>query len=186
MMFIALGWAAMTVYLIGHAYMSWSVSYLRSRYYLLNLIGALGFVVSSAAIASWQSVAVNAFWAAISLLSLLNITLERDSPLSAERITAPIFLVAFIGVAWSLINRDLGFSILGWGGTLLYCFGYVLFTAKSIRRKRFLIYNTLAANFLIPVYILQDNWPAFGMSVAWSAVSTYGFWKLTQQEHRAS
>ncbi|MHA7870809.1 MAG: CBU_0592 family membrane protein [Hyphococcus sp.] len=186
MMFIALGWAAMLVYLISHAYMSWRVSYVRSRYYLLNLVGALGFVISSAAIASWQSVAVNTFWAAISLLSFLNITLERDSPLSAERITAPIFLISFIGFVWSLGNHDLGFSILGWGGTLLYCFGYVLFTARAIRRKRFLVYNTLAAIFLIPIYIMQDNWPAFGMSVSWSAVSVYGFWNLTRQERLAS
>ncbi len=116
----------------------------------------------------------------------MNITLERDSPLSAERITAPIFLVAFIGVAWSLVNHDLGFSILGSGGMLLYCFGYVLFTAKAIRRKRFLVYNTLAAIFLIPIYMAQGNWPAFGMSVAWSAVSVYRFWNLTKQERRVS
>jgi len=61
MIFIALGWLATTAYLIGHLYLAVKPDFQARIYYGLNLFGGVGFVISSAAIASWQSVIINIF-----------------------------------------------------------------------------------------------------------------------------
>ena len=59
MIFVALGWLATTAYLTGHFYLAIKPDFNRNIYYGLNLFGGVGFVISSAAIASWQSVIIN-------------------------------------------------------------------------------------------------------------------------------
>ena len=180
MIFVALGWLATTAYLIGHLYLAVKPDFQARIYYGLNLFGGVGFVISSAAIASWQSVIINVFWALISLAALKG---EMNLPqFKASRwwLIGPAFLAAIIGLLYLSINYALGSNIMGWAGTAIYVLGYYLFTVKAVKSWQFLTYNTIAAIILLPVYALDDNWPAFALSAIWSLISLYGLWNIRE------
>jgi hypothetical protein len=172
--FVALGWVATLVYIAAQAYISWVQGYKPQLYYKLNALGAAGFIVSSAAIASWQSVAVNVFWLLVSVLSLSQTRILKRARLSRWWVLAPLFLFCLVSLFWLTKDRQLSFAMLGWAGSLLYCASYGLFAYHVIGRMRFLGYNCAAAVFLLPVYTLQTNWPAFALSVIWAIISASG------------
>lgn len=178
MFFVALGWVATASYLIGHIYMSLQPEFKARIYYSLNLIGAVGFIISSGVISSWQSVIINVFWALISVAALRGASKLPFFPLSRWVLLGPTFLAALISGIIMVANTVLGANILGWAGTLLYIIGYYLFASETVKKWQFLIYNTIAALILLPVYYLDGNWPAFGLSVVWSVISLFGLWAV--------
>lgn len=178
MIFVALGWLATASYLIGHIYLAVKPNYSHRIYYGLNLFGALGFVISSGVIQSWQSVVINIFWTYISFASLQGAGKLPNFPLSRWLLIGPVFIAAAVGGLICAVDVSLGASILGWAGTILYIFGYFLFATDSVKQWQFLSYNTIAALILLPIYGLDENWPAYALSVLWSIISLWGLWNI--------
>lgn len=183
--FIALGWLATLIYVTAQAYISWKHGYSPQLYYKLNALGAAGFIASSAAIASWQSVAVNVFWLIVSVLSLIQNRALKRARLSRWWVMAPLFLFCLVSLFWFTRDPQLSFAMLGWAGSLLYCASYGLFAYHVIGRMRFLGYNCAAAVFLLPIYALQANWPAFVLSVIWAMISASGCVAIARSRARA-
>lgn len=178
MIFVYIGWLATAAYLAGHVYLVFKTGYRPQIYYSLNLTGAIGFIISSGAIASWQSVIINIFWAYISLASLRGPFKMPDFPASRWWLIGPACAAAGAGAV--ILGRDfaLGAAILGWAGTVLYIAGYYLFASGAVKQWQFLVYNTIAAIILLPVYAADTNWPAFTLSAVWSVISVLGLWKV--------
>lgn len=172
--FVALGWASTLVYVAAQVYISWKQGYSAPFYYKLNALGAAGFIASSAAIASWQSVAVNVFWLVVSVLSLTQSRTLGRARFSRWWVMAPLVLFCLASLFWLTRDQQLSFAMLGWSGSLLYCASYGLFAYQVIGRMRFLGYNCAAAVFLVPIYALQANWPALALSVVWAIISASG------------
>lgn len=172
-MILVLGWFAVGLYLADHAYLSLRQTIRWPVYYSVNLVAALAFVVSSAALLSWQSVFINAFWAIVSILALVGVTLRV--PATAGRVSVVVVgAMAVIALPVMIIDLHAGFEIAGWAGSALYCIAYFLLAQALIKRPRFLVLNAAAAILLIPIYWVQGNWPAVGMSVSWATVSVVG------------
>ncbi|MEO0413001.1 MAG: hypothetical protein AAF221_14305 [Pseudomonadota bacterium] len=182
--FAGLGWAATGVYILAQGYVSWQQAYDERLYYKLNAIGAAGLTVSSAAIASWQSVAVNIFWLVISITSLLKTQTQRQLTMSRWWVMAPLLAFSASALVWIEADRAVTYAVLGWSGSLLYCASYALFTFHVIRRVRFLAYNCVAAVLLLPVYALQANWPAFALSIVWALISASGCLAATNRRDK--
>lgn len=178
MIFIIIGWIATMAYLSAHFYLAIDPNYRFHLYYSLNLAGAVGFVISSTAITSWQSVIINIFWAFITASTLLGKTDFIRFNASRFWLTGPAFLAALSGLMVMVVNFSMGSNVLGWAGTAFYIFGYYLFATQSIKSWQFLVYNSIASLILLPVYGLDENWPAFTLSVAWALISVIGLWRV--------
>ncbi len=181
-MILALGWLAAALYVLAHAQLIVTGGKQRKRYFQLNLLGAALFVVSSAAMHSWQSVIVNLFWLLTSLLALG----QREHLLT--RNAGQIALACFaVGAGMLLLfgaYRNAWVPALGWIGVALYCSAYFALAERAISRRLFLQMNTIAPLLLIAVYDRQGNWPAVGVSVLWAALSAIGSLRAALQEQR--
>lgn len=178
MIFVYIGWIATAAYLTAHAYLAIKPNYIERIFYGLNFVGATGFIISSAAILSWQSVVINVFWAFISVAFLSSGSIMPKLTLSRWVIITPSFAIILASGVISLYNLPLAVNTLGWAGTVLYVSGYFLFSTGTIRKWQYLFFNTIAALILLPVYHLDGNWPAYALSVAWSAISIVGLWTV--------
>jgi len=178
-----LGWIATAAYLVNHAYVSTRSEYRRGLYFGVNFAAASGIAVSSAALASWQAVATNVFWAAVSLAALLHVRIEGRIPLAERWIISPIFTLAALGAAWGLADLEAGMGLVGWAATALFCAAYLLFANAAVTRPRFLLYNVAAAYLFTPILFLHGNWPVFGLEVAWGAISFAG-WRAAKRGAR--
>lgn len=68
------GWAGALLILIAYALLSAGYLHGRSRaYQLLNLLGALGFIINSGWNGAWPSAALNAVWVVIATVTLLRL-----------------------------------------------------------------------------------------------------------------
>lgn len=177
MIFVYIAWLGTAAYLVGHIYLAFASKLNSSLYYGLNLFGAIGFIIGSSAIASWQSVFINIFWAYISLASLRGPFKIPAIPISRWWLIGPSFMAILIGGIILAFDYLYGANILGWSGTALYIFGYYLFASASVKKWQFLIYNSVAAIILLPIYGVDTNWPAFALSLVWSIISIFGLWK---------
>ncbi|NHK27524.1 hypothetical protein FF098_006370 [Parvularcula flava] len=175
MIFSIIGWVATVIYLANHIALSVNRNYRGRLYFLLNLIGASGLVVSSLVLQSWQAVAINTFWAVVSLLSLAGRHTGTDFKLSDKALTWPVWVLGAGGLVYAILAPNQGLAALGWAATLLFCGAYLLFSAETIRRRRFLAYNVAAAFGVAPILYIDANWPAFGLEMAWGTISLIGF-----------
>lgn len=175
MMFTVIGWVATAVYLGNHGYLSTHRNYRPKIYYALNFFAASGIVVSSAAIASWQAVVVNAFWALLSLAALNDVQPHAGGRLSERWIIAPLAALGLGGLGFALFDLSAGMAALGWAATGLFCGGYLLFAAGAVRRRRFLLFNIFAAYGLTPILYLDANWPVLALEACWGAISAIGW-----------
>lgn len=174
-MFATLGWIATAIYLGNHAWLSSHSAYRGRLYFALNFVGASGIVVSSWAIASWQAVGTNLFWALTSALALAGRGLPGGAFLNERWLMTPIFAFGAGGIVLLLFDFYNGMAVLGWMGTALFCAGYALFTAERIRRRRFLVYNIFAAYGMSPILYLDSNWPVLALEIAWGSISLAGW-----------
>ncbi|WP_425410383.1 CBU_0592 family membrane protein [Hyphococcus sp.] len=175
MMLTIVGWVSTAIYLGNHGYLSTHRNYRPNIYYALNFIGASGIVVSSAAIASWQAVVVNVFWAGLSLLALSGTALPESMRLSERWILTPLAILGAGGLAYGFADFPAGMAALGWAATGLFSGGYLLFAAGAVRRRRFLLYNIFAAYGLVPILYLDANWPVLALELAWGTISIAGW-----------
>jgi hypothetical protein len=53
-----------------------------------------------------------------------------------------------------------------------------LFASSFISRRRFLLYNMIAAYALVPILYLDKNYPVFVLEVIWGSISAFGYARL--------
>lgn len=183
MIFSIIGWAATVIYLANHIALSVNRNHRGHLYFLLNLIAASGLVASSLVLQSWQAVAINIFWSVVSFLSLIGRHTGTDFKLSDRALTWPVWVLGAGGLVYTIIAPYQGLAALGWAATLLFCGAYLLFSARTIRRRRFLLYNVAAAFGVAPILYIDGNWPAFGLEIAWGTISLIGFLNALRSVH---
>ena len=178
-MFAALGWFAVIVYICAQAYVSFVSHFRRGVFYSLNAVAAVALAVASAAILSWQAVAVNVFWAGVSVLGLRYTkwpNVLRVRPRVVFWLISAVTFSGLVGVANGALVR--GFDLLGWAGTLLYCGIYLLFAAQRLGRRRYLLLNVAASALLMPIYYLDGNIPSLTLNVFWAGISFAGVFAI--------
>ncbi|MEM9937814.1 MAG: hypothetical protein AAF768_03115 [Pseudomonadota bacterium] len=181
MIFEIAGWISFGVYLWAHALVSIFRSDNRPFYYLLNIIAAVLLMVSSFAIASWQSVLINLFWGVVSYAGYSqSSTFKSYSP--RPRLTiAPGVVLLLVGVVWSFISFEATLTILGWAGVWLFCGAYLLFASERITRRGYLWFSIISYALLLPIYYVQANWPSFTLGVFWTLITVFGLIELRLQ-----
>lgn len=184
-MIAVLGWFGSILYLINHAYISLIKDWKETWYYSGNLIAAVALVVSSLIIASYQAVVINSFWAVISLLLLLKFDVTKLS--FSKRvfyIGLGVFSVAILGVGYrSGFNSNAFFTVLAWSSSYAFCLSYFLFCAKKLSQISYLALNAYAACALLPLLLVQQNWPVFTLEVCWAVISVYGIFAKLENSH---
>lgn len=172
---VFLGWIGTLIYLIAHAYISLSATWIRGLYYTLNLVAASLLAVSSLYIKSYQSFAINLFWMIVSLLLLFSIDLSRFS-FSLVLYRAAI-MACFLSLGYFVV-QGLVIGFIGWVSVFVFCASYFLFTSEKMRRSEYLLWQAFAATAIIPQAWIDSNWPIVGLEVCWAGVSMFGFARL--------
>lgn len=170
------------LYLLNHAYISLFNNWNRRLYFSVNLIAACLLVLSSAMLASWQAVAVNLFWASVSLLLLANVDLKR---ILFPRV---IFHSLMLGWAFIIVIKWLSTAAfpsdwLAWSSTTAFCLAYLLFVSDKMRAKNYFGWNSYAALSLLPQLWLDSNWSVFVLEICWAAISLFGYIRHYRQVH---
>lgn len=176
-----LGWFGTTLYLLNYAYLAFYPKWKRVIYFAANGIAAISLVVSSAALASWQAVGINGFWAAISIWLLLGLGFDWV-PLTRRSLefgVLGLLLVAAGSVYW---DWRLSVSWVGWSSTFAFSLAYLLFAAQKLQVRRYHFWNAYAAFVLLPQLWLDTNWPVFAMEVAWFGISVAALIKTYRLE----
>ncbi|MCU7891352.1 MAG: hypothetical protein KZQ78_06955 [Candidatus Thiodiazotropha sp. (ex Ustalcina ferruginea)] len=177
-----IGWLGTAIYLLNYAYISLLPVWRKWIFFGGNLIAALCLILSSTVIGSWQAVAVNGFWAMISLLLLIGIRIAlpllfiRLIWVMAGLFGFAIILACFKGIALTI-------SLFGWSSVFIFCCGYLLFSAQHMAPRHYFILNTYAALALMPQLWLDNNWAVFWLEVIWASLSLLGVIQKTTQPH---
>lgn len=178
MLWFILGWTGTVLYLGAYVYVTWGRRPRVWSYYGTNLLAALLVCVSSVTFGTWQTVAINGFWALVSLMALFGRNVVRDQlrlPVLSRLLTAVLTVLCLVaGVVWLLEGFRVAAALLGWGSTTAFCIGYLLFAAQGIQRRTFLAYNLYAALVLLPQLFLDGNWPVVGLETVWGLISLGG------------
>ncbi|MEO1575151.1 MAG: hypothetical protein AAFU65_09350 [Pseudomonadota bacterium] len=169
-----LGWAGTTLALGNHALLSFGRIERGRPYYLVNALGAVLVTLSSLALASWQAVAVNGFWVLASAAGYLGVTI-RLTPAVSVRALLAVCLVLALPAGWhAFFDPAVALRWLGWSGTVLLCGSYLLFAVDRMSQGVFLACNAVAAFSLVPVLVLDQNWPVVLLELVWGILSLIG------------
>lgn len=151
---VILGWVGTILYIVNHAYLSLYSQCRRDIYYLGNLLAASALVVSSSAIQSWQAVAINGFWAIISLLMLASVSL-RALAFGSRRAQVLMSGVVAIAAVAVIKSPDQLWNALNW----------------------------IAALMTLPPLWLQQNYSVFCLEVTWAGLSAWAAYKKYTEAH---
>lgn len=178
MMLPVIGWAGTVLYLVNHALLAFSRIERGRAYYLANGMAAALVTVSSVALSSWQAVAVNGFWVLASLAGLAGITLGVSRAASARGLIGLCGVGLVVAAVLAVGDVQHGIRGLGWAATVLFCGSYLLFAVGRMTQSVFLACNAAAAFGLIPVLVLDQNWPVVFLEVVWCALSVIGLMRM--------
>jgi hypothetical protein len=179
---VALGWLGTVTYLLNHAYISLVPQWRPSIYYGANLVAALALVATSLHSQSLQAVAINGFWALLSIALLYGLPVAK-LPFSS-RLFHQLLLVFAIAIGYlSSVNGAQAVIALGWSSVFVFSAAYLLFSSGKMKTRHYLAFNGYAALALMPQLWLDQNWPVFGLEVAWAAISFYGVGKHKDDVH---
>lgn len=176
-----LGWFGTTLYLINHVYLSFCRDWRRGFYYSGNLIAASSLVASSAYLQSWQAVAINAFWAIISILILFKLNL-RKLPLTSRRFILLFLVTLLICVVAYLKAPDQIWNLVSWIAAVLFSLSYLMFSAAKMPARYYQLCNFFAAGMCLPALWIQANYAVFALEVAWAFIS---IWAAVRQFNEA-
>ena len=152
--FELLGWFGTLLYLANYAYLAFYPRWHRPVYFSANGVAALSLVVSSAAIASWQAVGINFFWAAISVWLLIGGSFRFVR-------VGPSVLTVGVGLCWVAAlpalfwQWQLAVAIIGWSSTFAFSAAYLLFAARRLSIGPYHLWNAYAAFVLLPQLYLD-------------------------------
>ena len=176
-----IGWFGTFLYLANYAYLAFCSEWNRSVYFTANAIAAISLVISSFAIASWQAVGINFFWAFISLWLLFGKGFQfvSVSPRILNSITLGFWLLALAAL---VVDLPLSVSVLGWSSTFAFSASYLLFAAKTLPIGSYHIWNAYAAFVLLPQLYFDNNWPVLAMEICWLFISISAYFNRRQPE----
>lgn len=176
-MILALGWVALVLYVGAHILLILTGKRYRRIYFAVNLVAAIGFVISAGGLSSWQSLAINVFWIVTSIFGLTGRTnILPSGGGKAVLLFYGATIAVLVGIVW--IAPPLLADAAGWAGAALYCVAYFLLADEDLDRRGYLAMNIAAPLLLVPVYTAQGNWPAQWMSFIWAALSFAGLVRL--------
>ncbi|MDT0594372.1 CBU_0592 family membrane protein [Glaciecola petra] len=181
--FSILGWSGTVIYLANHTYISVKADWRKWIYFGGNLIAATFLLIQSTYLASWQAVVINAFWMLISMCLLAGISFERIYVNAKYYYVLCAVLFSSLCITGLFIDFVHLAQLFAWSSAFVFCSCYFLFSAKRISSRAYLTFNIYAALVLLPQLYFTSNWPAFGLEVAWAAISTYGVIKSYQNVH---
>ncbi|MEM6639828.1 MAG: hypothetical protein AAF610_07985 [Pseudomonadota bacterium] len=179
-----IGWVGTCLYLINHGLLSFGRIERGRTYYAVNGTAAALVTVSSVSLGSSQAVVVNGFWVVVSVLGLLQISLPLLRGTQDRHLFWLCAAIAVGALAIAIQNPTLAIRVLGWSGTILFCGGYLLFAAGRMENGPFLMANAVAAFILLPVLVLDTNWPVVALESVWGILSTAGWLKLRHDEKK--
>ena len=177
-----LGWFGTCLYLINHAYLSLYSKWKRRVYYIGNLLAATALVISSSLLMSWQAVAINGFWAVISLMILCGVNL-RALPVNSRRWIFMASIVVLIAVVIWWREPDKLWSLVSWGAALIFATAYLVFSAEKLAPRHYQLANVVAALMCMPQLWLDNNYAVFFLEVAWSIISAWAAYRRYQEMH---
>lgn len=178
-----MGWSGTVIYLANHTYISVKVDWHKLVYFGGNFIAATFLLIQSTYLASWQAVVINGFWMIISICLLVGISFERINVDVKFYYVICALLLGGLCVSSVFLDWVCLAQLFAWSSAFIFCSCYFLFSAKLISSRVYLGFNIYAALVLLPQLYLTSNWPAFGLEVAWAAISTYGVIKSYQTVH---
>lgn len=177
-----LGWVGTILYLINHAYLSFTKNFKDNVYYSVNLVAALSLVVSSLYLHSWQAVAINIFWAAVSMLMVFKLSL-RELPLTSRRFLFLLLFTLLISVFAYLRAPDQIWNLVSWIAAVIFSLSYLMFSASRMSAKNYQKANFLAAIMCLPALWIQMNFAVFALEVAWASISVWSVIKNFNEAH---
>lgn len=180
--FIALGWTGTGLYIINHAYITSSAEYNTKVYYSVNAIAALFVLACSISFISVQSAIINLFWLIVSIASL-NGTITFRVYLGKKLLNLTIFCLIFCAIILSNKSLTISFALCAWLSTIIFCFGYLLFSNKQIYPRQYYFYNFLAAGLIIPQLLNENNLPVVALEIIWAFLSCYGWCRRNYEIH---
>lgn len=182
MMIIAIGWLGTLLYLINHTYISIKKNWQKKVYYGGNALAAICLIFSSYFTNSWQAIAINTFWAIIS------VALYFDVNLSSIKFSKRFFysilgglITIFLG--GFLLQNQLNLALLGWISAFVFSGCYFLFSSEKMLPRYYLCWNAFAAIALLPQLWLDQNWPVFSLEIVWAIISLYGAARKFEEVH---
>lgn len=175
-----LGWVGTLASLGNHAMLSFGRIERGRPYYSINIGAALLVTVSSAVLPSWQGVAVNGFWVLASVAGYLGITVRLTDAASARGLLAVCLVLAAVAGARAFIDMDAALRWLGWSATVLLCGSYLLFAVERMSQRAFLSCSAVASFCLVPVLLVDQNWPVVALEFVWGVLSVIGLLRLGQ------
>lgn len=169
-----LGWFGTSLYLGNYAYLAFVSRYSRPMYFTANAVAAISLVISSFAIASWQAVGINLFWAAISLWLLLGrgFRFVTADPRLLVFVTFGFWVIALAAV---IVALPQSVSVLGWSSMFAFSASYLLFAADRLNVGMFHLWNAYAAVVLMPQLSLDSNWPVLLLEICWFLISVFAY-----------
>jgi len=169
-----LGWIGTTTYLVAYILLTVKIIAMERLYLYLNLIAASLIIIVSIAKSSWFVVALDLFWAAITLTKLINYSVKLPA---RSKIIFQIIMGVLLSIGLNnllLKNYHFGISILASCSTIGYSFSYLLFLNRLLKVKEFHFWNFLLAIILIPQLVLDNNWQVITIQIFWSAIALWG------------
>ena len=177
-----LGWFGTCLYLLNHAYLSLYAKWRPPVYYWGNFLAAAALIVSSFVISSWQAVAINGFWAVISLLMIAGVSL-RALPFTSYRLWLMIGVVAAIGTFALWRSPEKVWSIISWLAAITFGLSYLLFCAERLAPRHYQVANVVAALGCMPQLWIDLNYAVFFLEFAWALISARAVYKRYKEMH---
>lgn len=184
-MIALIGWFGTCLYLLNHGYISFKSDWQKSWYYGGNAVAALCLTFTSYLNDSWQALAINGFWAFVSVAMLMNISVQRI-PSSRQLFFAIVTVLLMWFIGQQIIQGHTNIALLGWIGAFIFTKCYLLFSQKKLTEEQYLWWNALAAIILLPQLWQDENWPSFALEVAWAMISIYGASRHKEEVHLVS
>lgn len=173
----SIGWLATTLYLIAQGYISLNPNYKRTPFFVLNILAGVLLTGASIGMESYQAVAINAYWAIVSLAALFHLFTRFHFRMPIPWLWGICGLLAVASIAGILALGPAGpliIDVIGWNGTIIYCGSYFLMAIRNISRISYLWVNAISGVMLLPAYAMADNWPSFVLNVVWVILSVIG------------
>jgi len=168
------GWLGTALYLLGYALLASRVLSAGRAYFLLNVFAAAFVAAVSIAKGSVQAVFVHGLWAVASVYGVCGLAppLFGLRPLLVRVAVSAFVVVGLAAMPWVGLAVSSGW--MAWASVVGYTGAYVLFTSGRMGMLEFHIVNLVASAAILPVLVLDANWPTFALEFVWLVVAAVG------------
>jgi hypothetical protein len=168
------GWLGTALYLLAYGLLALRILSAGRAYYLLNVFSAAFVAAVSVAKGSAQAAAVHGLWSLASVYGVFGLS----PPLLGLRppvVRAAVLLLVGGGlVAMPWAGLVLSAEWMAWGSLAGYTGAYVLFVGGRMALLEFHIFNLVASAAILPVLVLDANWPTFVLEFVWMIAAVAG------------